>query len=97
VLRSQGFHPAQVWGVLLLQNAVVLAVGAALGAVFGLGGQVLASRWVSLTTGFPSIFSPAFGLAAWTFAGVALVALAAVSAPGYAAARVPPAMSFQGD
>jgi putative ABC transport system permease protein len=97
VLRSQGFHPVQVWGVLLLQSAVVLVVGAALGAVFGLAGQVLASRWVSLTTGFPSIFSPAFGLAAWTFGGVALVALAAVSAPGYAAARVPPAMSFHSD
>jgi hypothetical protein len=65
--------------------------------VFGLGGQVLATRWTSLTTGFPSIFSPAFMLAGLTFAGVALVALVAVSAPGYAAARVSPAMSFQND
>lgn len=97
VLRMQGFHAAQVWRVLLIQSALVLAVGAALGAIFGLGGQVLATRWTSLTTGFPSIFSPAFVLAAFTFAGVALVALLAVSVPGYAASRVSPAMSFQND
>jgi hypothetical protein len=71
---------------LLIQSALVLAVG----AVFGLGGQVLATRWTSLTTGFPSTFSPAFVLAGLTFAGVALLALVAVSAPGYAAARVSP-------
>jgi putative ABC transport system permease protein len=97
VLRMQGFDTEQVWRVLLIQSALVLAVGAALGAVFGLGGQVLATRWTSLTTGFPSIFSPAFVLAGLTFAGVALVALVAVSAPGYVAARVSPAMSFQND
>jgi putative ABC transport system permease protein len=97
VLRMQGFDPAQVWRVLLLQSALVLSVGAALGAIFGLAGQVLATRWTSLTTGFPSVFSPAFALAGLTFAGVAFVALVAVSAPGYAAARVSPSMSFQND
>jgi putative ABC transport system permease protein len=97
VLRMQGFDPRQVWQVLLLQSTLVLAVGTALGAVFGLAGQVLATRWTSLTTGFPSIFSPAIALAALTFAGVALVALLVVSIPGYAAARVPPSMSFQND
>lgn len=97
VLRMQGFDTAQVWRVLLLQSALVLAVGAALGAAFGLGGQVLATRWTSLTTGFPAIFSPAIGLAGLTCAGVALMALLFVSGPGYYAARVSPAMSFQND
>lgn len=97
VLRMNGFSTGQVWRLLLLQSALVLAVGAALGAVFGLGGQVLATRWTSLTTGFPAIFSPAIGLAGLTCAGVALIALLFVSGPGYYAARVPPAMSFQND
>lgn len=97
VLRMLGFDPGQVWRILLIQSALVLAVGAALGASFGLAGQVLATRWVTLTTGFPSIFSPAFALAGLTFAGVSLVALAAIAAPGYAASRVPPAVAFDGD
>lgn len=97
VLRMQGFDSGQVWRLLLLQSALVLGVGSALGAVFGLGGQVLATRWTSLTTGFPSTFSPAFALAALIFAGVAFVALLAVSIPGYAASRVSPSMSFQND
>lgn len=95
VLRMQGFDPSQVWQMLLLQSALVLGAGAASGATFGLAGQVLATRWTSLTTGFPALFSPALLLAAATFAGVALVALAAAAVPGYLAARVSPAMSFQ--
>jgi putative ABC transport system permease protein len=97
VLRMLGFDTGQVWRVLLLQSALVLVVGAALGATFGLAGQVLATRWVTLTTGFPSIFSPAFALAGLTFAGVSLVALLAIAAPGYAASRVPPSAAFDGD
>lgn len=97
VLRMQGFDVEQTWGVLILQSAIVLGVGCALGAASGLAGQVLATRWVTLTTGFPSIFSPAMGLAALTFGGVSLVALLVVSLPGYLAARVSPAVSFQGE
>jgi putative ABC transport system permease protein len=95
VLRMQGFETGQVWRVLLMQSGVVLAVGAVLGAVFGLAGQVLATRWTGLTTGFPTIFSPALLLAALTLAGVALIALVIASLPGYAASRVSPTVSFQ--
>ncbi len=97
VLRMQGFEPGQVWRVLLIQSGLVLAVGVVLGAVFGLAGQVLASRWTSLTTGFPAIFSPALLLAGVTLAGVALVALLFASIPGYAASRVSPSVSFQNE
>jgi putative ABC transport system permease protein len=95
VLRMQGFETRQVWRVLLLQSALVLTVGAVLGAAFGLAGQVLATRWTGLTTGFPTIFSPALLLAGLTLAGVALVALVIASLPGYAASRVSPTVSFQ--
>jgi len=94
VLRSLGFDRGQVWRILLIESALVLAVGALLGAVFGLAGQILATRWVALTTGFPSIFSPAITLAGATFLGVSLVALLAIAAPGYAASRVSPQASF---
>jgi putative ABC transport system permease protein len=94
VLRSLGFTRRQVWRILLIQSTLVLTVGAFIGAVFGLAGQVLATRWVSLTTGFPSIFSPAVALAGVTFLGVSLVALAAISAPGLVASRVSPSASF---
>jgi putative ABC transport system permease protein len=95
VLRMQGFEVGQVWRVLLMQSALVLAVGAVLGAAFGLAGQVLATRWTGLTTGFPTIFSPALLLAGLTLAGVALIALVIASLPGYAASRVSPTVSFQ--
>jgi len=95
VLRMQGFETSQVWRVLLLQSTLVLTVGSLLGAAFGLAGQVLATRWTGLTTGFPTIFSPAFLLAGLTLAGVALVALVFASVPGYAASRVSPTVSFE--
>lgn len=97
VLRMQGFDVEQVWTTLVLQSVIVLAVGSGVGAAAGLAGQVLATRWVTLTTGFPSIFSPALALAALTFAGVALVATAVVAIPGYFAARVSPTVSFESD
>ncbi|WP_343075666.1 FtsX-like permease family protein [Conexibacter arvalis] len=97
VLRMQGFDVEQVWATLVLQSLIVLSVGAGVGAAAGLAGQVLATRWVTLTTGFPSIFSPALALAGLTFAGVALVATLVVAIPGWFAARVSPTASFQGD
>lgn len=97
VLRMQGFDVEQVWATLVFQSMIVLAVGAGVGAAAGLAGQVLATRWVTLTTGFPSIFSPAIALAAITFAGVALVATVIVAIPGWFAARVSPTVSFRSD
>jgi putative ABC transport system permease protein len=97
VLRMQGFDVEQVWATLVFQSTIVLAVGAGVGAAAGLAGQVLATRWVTLTTGFPSIFSPAVALAVITFAGVALVATVIVAIPGWFAARVSPTVSFRSD
>lgn len=97
VLRMQGFDVEQVWATLVFQSTIVLAVGAGAGAAAGLAGQVLATRWVTLTTGFPSIFSPAVALAVITFAGVALVATIIVAIPGWFAARVSPTVSFRSD
>jgi putative ABC transport system permease protein len=88
-LRVQGWGRWQVWTSLLSETALLLGFGCAIGAAFGLGGQLLLSRWLKLSTGFPADYSPAIPLAAVTFAIVALVALVVIAVPGYLAARVP--------
>jgi putative ABC transport system permease protein len=88
-LRMQGFGRDQVWTSLLSETALVLGCGCAIGAAFGLGGQLLLTRWLNLATGFPADYAPAFGLAAGTFALVGLVALAVISIAGYLTVRTP--------
>ena len=48
-----------------------------------------------LSTGFPTMYSPAGVLAATTFAGVALAALVVAALPGFAAASAPLRLSFR--
>ena len=89
-LRVQGLSFWQIWASLLAETAFLVGFGCAVGAGFGLGGQYLLTRWLKLATGFPADYLPAIGLAGLIFAGVAVVALAVISVPGYYAARVPP-------
>ncbi|MHB8532323.1 MAG: ABC transporter permease [Solirubrobacteraceae bacterium] len=94
-LKIQGYGTAQLWRALLLESAVVLGVGCLIGAVFGVYGHALASRWLRLATGFPAPFSIGFAGVFLTLAMLALIALAVVSLPGLAAARAPARASFQ--
>lgn len=88
-VRIQGFGLWQVWTSLLTETALLLGIGCAVGAAFGLGGQLLLTRWLNLATGFPAAYSPAIPLAVVLFAVVAFVALLVIAVPGYLAARVP--------
>jgi putative ABC transport system permease protein len=94
-LKIQGFDEWQLWRSLLLEGAIVLALGCVVGAVLGVYGHALASRYLQLTTGFPAPFS--FGglqlLAALGLVGG--IALLVVAIPGWIATRVPARMSFQ--
>jgi putative ABC transport system permease protein len=94
-LKSQGFDSGQLWRALLLESSIVLGVGCVDGALLGVFGHALASRWLRLTTGFPAPFSigPLAVLA--TLGLVAGVALSVVLIPGLAAARVAPRAGFQ--
>lgn len=96
-LRMQGYSVGRILRLLLAQAFLVLAVGTALGAAFGLYGQALATRWLQLTTGFPTIFSLGVALAATTLATVAALALVVVLIPGWFAARTGPSLAFRTD
>jgi putative ABC transport system permease protein len=94
-LKSHGFDSRQLWRSLLLESAILLSVGCLDGAILGIYGHALASRWLKLSVGFPAPFSLGFGLVALTLGGVICVALLVIALPGLAAARVPPRAGFQ--
>ena len=89
-LKLGGFSDGEVWRTLVLESSIVLGVGCSIGAAFGLLGQFMLTRWLSATTGFPTIYSPAGWLALGAFAGVTAVAVGVAALPGLAAARVSP-------
>ncbi|HEX4467685.1 MAG TPA: FtsX-like permease family protein [Solirubrobacteraceae bacterium] len=93
-LKIQGYETGQLWRALLLESAIVLGVGCAVGAVSGLYGHALASRWLRLTTGFPAPFALGFQRLSLTLAVLAIIALAVVALPGLGAARAPARTSF---
>ncbi len=92
-LKLSGFSDGDVWRALTLESAIVLGIGCSIGALFGLYGQYMLTRWLSDSTGFPTDYAPAGVLALTTFLGVTLVAVAIAALPGLAAARVSPAAS----
>jgi putative ABC transport system permease protein len=94
-LKIQGYDTAQLWRALLLESAVVLGIGCALGAVAGVYGHALASRWLRIETGFPAPFAFGVGRVLLTLALLAAIALAVIALPGLAAARAPARTSFQ--
>jgi putative ABC transport system permease protein len=94
-LRAQGVERAQLWQGLLMETGLVVALGTVLGAAFGLYGQLLLTRWLRLTTGFPAPYSLAAWLALGLLALMAILTITVGAVPGYFAARVPPGLSFQ--
>ncbi|MGO9320932.1 MAG: FtsX-like permease family protein [Solirubrobacteraceae bacterium] len=94
-LKIQGYDTAQLWRALLLESAIVLGVGCAVGAVAGIYGHALASRWLRLETGFPAPFAIGLRSVVLTLALLAAIALAVVALPGLAAARAPARASLQ--
>jgi putative ABC transport system permease protein len=94
-LKVQGFDRFQLWRSLLLESAVLVCAGSALGAAVGIYGHALASRWLERSTGFAAPFSISVPQVLVSAALVGSVALAVVALPGFAATRVPAAASFQ--
>jgi putative ABC transport system permease protein len=93
-LKTQGFDRWQLWRSLLLESAIVLAIGAADGALLGIYGHALANRWLRIATGFPAPFSVGGLQILLALLLVAGIALAVMALPGYRAASVPAATSF---
>jgi putative ABC transport system permease protein len=94
-LKVQGFDHRQLWRALLCETGFVLAIGCGVGAVMGLYGHLLASRYLELTTGYPAPFALGGNQVLVAFALVAGTAYAVAALPGYAAAQVPARVSFQ--
>jgi putative ABC transport system permease protein len=92
-LRMHGYSVGRVLRVLITQATLVLAPGALIGALFGLYGQVLGTRWLTTATGFPTNVSVSFTLAILTVTGVAVLATIVISIPGYVAARTEPSVA----
>ncbi len=96
-LKLSGFSDGAVWRALVVESAIVLGIGCSIGAVFGLCGQFMLTRWLQRSTGFPTSYSAAGWLALATFVGVSFVAVMIAALPGWIAARVPLTTSFQQD
>ncbi len=94
-LKIQGYDTGQLWRALLLESAIVLGVGCAIGAAFGVYGHALASRWLRLTTGFPAPFAVGVGEVLFTLSLLAIIAIVVIAIPGFVAARAPARVSFQ--
>ncbi len=94
-LKSQGFDSKQLWRSLLLESVILMGIGCLDGAILGVYGHALASRWLEVSVGFPAPFSLGIGVVFLTLAGITGVALAVIALPGLGAARVLPRTSFQ--
>jgi putative ABC transport system permease protein len=94
-LKIQGYQPRQLWCGLLLESGVMLGAGSLLGALIGVYGHALASRWLTITTGFPAPFSIGVAQVFLTLAFITAIALAVIALPGLVAARVSPSASLQ--
>ncbi len=73
----------------------MLGIGCVIGALAGVYGHALASRWLRLETGFPAPFEVGPGRVLLTLALLAVIALAVIALPGLAAARAPARASLQ--
>jgi putative ABC transport system permease protein len=89
-IKCQGFQRGVLWRWLLCESAVLLATGCAIGAVFGLYGQLLISHALGSVTGLPISLDIEAIVAVSSFALVSVVAVVSVALPGYLVVRVPP-------
>ena len=93
--KAEGYEAKQLWRSLLAESAVILSIGCLDGAVLGIYGHALASRWLRLTQGFPAPFSLGeFGVLL-TLVLISAIALAVIAVAGILAVRVAPRLSLQ--
>lgn len=88
-MKVEGYGTIELWRSLLLEAAVLMGAGCLVGAAFGLLGQTLLSRALTVVTGFPVDYSPAVLGALLSCAAVTAVAVAIIAAFGHRAARIP--------
>lgn len=93
-LKVEGYRSSQLWRALLLEAAILMGAGCAVGAAFGLCAQALLTRALGSVTGFPVVYAPAIPAALLTCLLVTATAVAIVALFGQQAARVAPTVGF---
>lgn len=91
-MKVDGFAQQELWRALLWETTLLLAIGCAIGAAFGLYGQQVLSRALAGVSGFPTVFSVSVSTAALSVSVVVAIAFLIVALPGYMAAQVKPAL-----
>jgi putative ABC transport system permease protein len=86
-LKLDGLSTLEVWRSLLLESALIVGAGCAIGAVFGIYGELLISHALATVTGFPVVFSAGTAVAVESFAVVSGVAVLITAVTGYLFAR----------
>ncbi len=94
-LKLEGFPRVELWHTILLESLLLLGVGCAAGAIFGLYGQRLADHALSDVINFPVVYSLTALAALASLGLVTAAALAILAIPGYLAASVPAALALQ--
>jgi putative ABC transport system permease protein len=87
-MRIQGFPRGTLWLALIWESVLLLGSGCMIGAAFGVYGQLLLSRALLTSTGFPVLFSARIPVAIESFLVVAAVAVATVAVLGHRATGV---------
>jgi putative ABC transport system permease protein len=86
-LKRLGMYRGELVRTIYLETGVVVAIGCVVGAVFGLFGQPIVTLYVRQSTGFPEIYSPAFGLGVRTLVMATVLAVLATGLLGYLVTR----------
>jgi putative ABC transport system permease protein len=94
-MKTWGYDYLQLWRSILLESAILLAIGCVEGAILGLYGHMLADRWLRLTTDFPAPFAIGGYEIFITLLLIVGIAMSVVAVPGFSAAQVPASASFQ--
>jgi putative ABC transport system permease protein len=94
-LKLEGFPVGELWRTIILESVLLVGVGCASGALFGLYGQQLLDRALANVIGFPVVYSFGALVALSSFALVTAASVLIVALPGYLATGVPPAVALQ--
>jgi putative ABC transport system permease protein len=89
-IKCEGYRRAVLWRWLCCESALLIAAGCAIGALFGLCGQLVVSHALASATGFPISLDVEALAALSSFTLVSVVAILVVALPGYLVVRVPP-------
>jgi putative ABC transport system permease protein len=93
-LKLEGLPRADLWHTMLLESLLLLGVGCATGAVFGLYGQQLADRALASAVNFPVVYSVTALGALGSLLLVTATATATLAVPGYLASSVPASLAL---